>query len=216
MKRPYIDTIFGPVEIGASEAADRLLNLFMDEFEDTYLSAYYARMKYDEEDDTFYCWVEEMNLGSREDLLQRLERDRGGEWSCDVNIGFAPGTLCVAAFYDPPDRTELTLAVTIDPLVTQFVEEEEGARVPFVLFLIRVAMTIGTDWFLTALEIEHWKRLPVTGIMDRQQLPPGTYVVCWKDDALDEAALLRGLSVHEEDVYRSILGYKFVMFFPET
>ena len=216
MKRPDIETIFGPVNISLTDAASRVLDLLLDKFEDSYFSSYYAKMMFDPGENTFYFWDEEMNLRGRKDLLQRIERDRGGRWSCDVNMGFAPGAVYPAIFVDPPNGSEITVQVTIDPAVTRFLEEIEESRVPFVLFLVRIAKTIGAKWFLTGLDLEHWRRLPASQIMDRELFPPGTYVVCWKDDALDEEELLRGLSLRAEDVMRSTLGYRFVTFFPEV
>jgi hypothetical protein len=213
MKRPDIETIFGPVSLNARDAAGRLLKLFLDEF-DGYLSTYYARMKYDLKKDTFFFWDEEMTLRDREDLLQRVERDRGGRWYCNLNLGFYPAEVKPALFSDPPDGPGVTLLVSINSGLTKFLEESARPRVPFVLFLIRIAQAIGAPWFLAGIELEHWKALRVDRFMDRERLPPRTYVVGWRHDALDEQALISGLGLQGKEVERTTYGYKFVTFFP--
>jgi hypothetical protein len=216
MKRPFLDTIFGPISIDVADAASRLLHAFVEEFDDTYLSAYYARMRYDDQGDTFEWTDEAMDLAGRDDLLRRIVRDHGGRWSCDVNLMFGPAVVYPAFFFDPVDGSELTTVVSTGPGVTQYVESDDGVRLPFVLFLTRIAEVLGVGWFVTGLEIEHWRRLPATGVMSQDRLPPGTYVVGWRHGAIDEATLLAGLGASSEDVRRTTTGYRFVTFFPDA
>jgi hypothetical protein len=213
MKRPDFETIFGGIALDAKGAAERLLNLFVDQF-DGYLSRYYAKMKYDSNRDTFYFFDEEMNLHGRADLLMRLERDAGGSWSCDLNLGFYPATVTPMIFSDAREGSITTVLTSIDSGITRFLEEEEVARIPFVTFLIRIAIAIGARWFLGGIDFDHWKSLSNSQIMDRENLPRGTYVVCWENDTLDELELCSGLGTEGEEVKRSVLGYNFVTFFP--
>jgi hypothetical protein len=214
MKRPEIDTVFGPVALSASGATERLVRLFTQDFRDTYLSRYYAKLRYDEEEDSFSWFDEEMNLQGPDDLLARLERDKGGRWSCDVNIGFAPSSLYPSLFLDPPGGTELTAVVTTDQGLTGFVEDEPASRIPFVVFLARIAEAIGAPWFLSALELRHWKRFARLQLLGRADWPAGTYVACWKGGTLDDDEVLGRLGASPEQVVRTTLGYHFLTFFP--
>lgn len=215
MKRPAIDVIFGPTDLSVAETVVKIDDFLKNEFQDTYFSKYYANIYYDTVEDTFDISDETMDLQNERDLLRRIESDNGGRWSCDVNMGFAPGAVYPTVFHDPPDGGEVTFLMTIDPLVTRFVEELEAAHVPFVLFMTKTARTIGANWFLAALEIDHWKRLPLEQIFNKSEWPRGTYAVGWKSGIITRQEVIDRLGVKDEEIYRSTLGYEFFMSFPK-
>lgn len=207
------DTIFAPVNACGEDLSGKLLDLFLGVY-DGELSSYYARMAFDAEEDSFVFTDESLDLKGRQDLLARLAQDGGGRWSCDLNLKFYPAKVKPALFVDPAGSPATTVVVSINSGLSDFLLEEERPRVPFLTFIARIALTLGADWFLTGLELDHWKALPRRQVEDKQQWPPLTFAIGWRDKSLDEAQLLRGAGLGPDAVKHSTVGYRFLNLFP--
>jgi hypothetical protein len=147
MKRPDIITLFSSVRMSSAAIAERVLSLFLDELHGS-LGRYYAKLEYDVEERSYEVREERLDLAGREDLLAKVEKERHLMWRCHVDMGFASGYVYPAVFSDPEHKPETTLLLRIDPSITRFVETAEEVRAPFAVFLVRVAVAIGSDWFL--------------------------------------------------------------------
>lgn len=208
------DTIFAPVNTRSADLSAALLDLFLGSY-DGELSSYYARMAFDAEEDSFVFTDESLDLRGRQDLLARLALDGGGRWSCDLNLKFYPATVNPALFVDPAGSPATTVVVSINSGLGDFLLEEERPRLPFLTFIARIALSLGADWFLTGLELDHWKALPRSQVEDKLQWPPLTYAIGWRDSAVDEVRLLTAAGLGPDAVKHSTVGYRFLNLFPE-
>jgi hypothetical protein len=213
MQRPDFIAIFSPVKGNTKETAAKLFTFLVEDVNGQLASYYYARIDYDAKGRQYHFCDETLQLESREELFQRIERDGDAMWCMMVGLGFAPAEIYPAVFADVEKPSQTTVVLSIDPQITRWFETEEATRGPFVLFLIRVANAIGSSWFVSGPYIDKWNPLDISKPLDYASLGM-PYVVGWKAGAPEEAKILAALDIKDDDVLMTSLKYKFAYFLP--
>jgi hypothetical protein len=205
--------IFAPVKTNTKELATRVLDCVTGELGGFLALYYYARVAYDEKRDFYFFDDEQLHLESREELSSNIERDRDSRWCMMANLGFAPAEIYPAVFADLRRPSEATLVLTIAPPITKWVEGDETTRIPFALFLARIAKAAGSSWFLAGPGIYHWRPLDDSQPL-RVDSPGMPYLVGWKAGSPEETRLMTALKVQQDSIFKTTLSYRFVEFYP--
>ncbi len=223
MKRPEFITIYSPINNKRKDICVTILN-FLEQFwsqPKSFITPYYAKVGYDTENCHFKLVDERMNLSDRHDLLERLDRDRNCMWCCRVNLKFGTSDIEIVIFSDDVHhKSDITVIITMEPIITDYLEREEYPRLPCILFLIKISELIGANWFLSGLNLYKWNPLTLEKFTNRKQFEhsyyqgSSPYVIAWKNNILNEEDLLEKWNSKIEDVIHSTLNYKFISFFP--
>jgi hypothetical protein len=208
MRRPDLTVLFAPVQDGSSEVARAFLDIGQREFS-AQIKHGYGGLELDPSKGDYHPGNETIDRLSADDLMKRITRDRNCVWGCDM-LWYEEllAEVRVAIFRDPGGNPETTLMLIVDPKVTRLVEDEEEGRMPFVLFLCRIADAIGSTWFVGGPHVRSWRPLTL------DQLPGGRdlgqlYVVGWKHDSSVAEEILRYYSLEPEGLGTTLLGYDF-------
>jgi hypothetical protein len=96
----------------------------------------------------------------------------------------------------------------IDHKVTQIVEDNEDARMPFIVFLCRIAESIGSDFFVCGQYIKSWKPLKEDFLSGKGDL--GLFnVVGWKHECPISEDIFSYYKFIPDGFGRTIIGYDF-------
>jgi hypothetical protein len=208
MMRPDLTVLFVPVPAGPWEVVRAFLDLGEREFW-LRISYYFDALKFDPGKGKYRPADEPVDLSGRDDLLQSIATVGDYIWSCEMM--WSRELLVrvkVAVFRDPSGKPETTLMLVIDSKVTTLVEDDPESRMPFVLFLCRIADAIGSPWFVCGPHIRSWRPLTLDqlpGAGDLSQL----YVVGWKRDSPVAEEILAYYSLEPEGLGTTLLGYDF-------
>jgi len=221
MKRPEITTALGPVNMQRETVVSNLLDFFLLRYGGTLRSAY-AKVTYNTEDACLDIDAadEKSDLKGRDDLLSRLSRDQGCMWSCAVNTKFAYSDIYVVIFSDIQEPSQTNVVISLEPSITRFLEDEDVARVPYILFLEEISQTVRADWFLSGLHIYNLTPLSLSCLIGEVPMREKfgadlfPYVLAWKQGILNEQKLLQGWGLNVDDIKLTLQGFCFISLFP--
>jgi len=208
MLRPELTVLFAPVRAGTVDVAHSFLDLAEREFW-AQLKYGYSSLQLDPGKEDYHPFNETIDRPSRDELMARISKDTNAMWGCDM-LWYREllAEVQIAVFRDTRGKLETTLMLIFDGKVTRLVEGDEEGRMPYVLFLCRIAEAIGSPWFVCGSHIRSWKPLSV------DQVPGGRdlghlYVVGWKRDSSVGEEFRSCFSLEPEGLGTTLLGYDF-------
>ena len=83
---------------------------------------------------------------------------------------------------------------------------------PFVVFLIRVARTIASEWLVAGPHLRQWKAVSIDQLADQERLG-WPYVIGWKAGTPAEEEIVSILGPAGA-IRRTTLGYSIITYYP--
>ena len=85
---------------------------------------------------------------------------------------------------------------------------------PFAIFLIRIAQTVGSNWFVSGPYIDEIKPISPDQLKNPENVS-GLYIIGWKAGTAEEEVILSALKVNtqSETVKRTTLGYNVIIMY---
>nr|WP_321400694.1 hypothetical protein [uncultured Desulfobacter sp.] len=206
-----ISAVYNSIELPVPEVAEILLNFFIDEL-DGYLETYFASLRPDPEESNsrFHLYNETMSLAGSKELMERLQSEGGGVFSCEMDLGFAPSCTDIALFDSEPQKSKTTVHLTFEKEFTSYILTSKVTETPFVLVLERIAKTIGADSFVVGFYEDYVMPLPPGWLQNQKLLKRRPLIFCWRDELINASLVLTPLGAKMEWMKQTLNGFNFV------